>query len=102
MIASYLRHQVQQVKVGIYLSDELSISNGIPQGSVLGPFSILAFINDFLQYGTCHPYLFADELKLASSTLIDLQNDLLSLLFWSTEKNFQSILKKRSDYTLAN
>ena len=75
MVASSLRNRVQQVKKKSYLSDELSITRGVPQVSMLGKIFFLAFINDVPEYRNCHSCVFADDLKLASFSPFDLKND---------------------------
>ena len=42
----------------------------------------------------CAPFLFADDLKIASSSLIELQKDLLSLMKWSEENQLDFNIKK--------
>ena len=43
------------------------------------PLFFIAFLNDLPEKCVCVPLLFADDLRLASSSLIDFQKDLLSL-----------------------
>ena len=45
-LRSYLTGRVQYVKMGLYLSNTLDISCGVPQGSVLGPklFNVILYI----------------------------------------------------------
>ena len=73
---SYLSNRKQYVSVNGHASDELIITHGVPQGSVLGPLLLLLFINDlpsvskFLTF-----YLFADDTNIyyESSDLMDIQ-----------------------------
>ena len=94
LIASYLQNRVQQVKIENCQSEECPITSGVPQGSVVGLLFFIAFINDLPENCECVPFLFDDDLKLASSSLIELQNDLLSLMKWSEENKLDFNLKK--------
>jgi len=60
-IHDFLLDQKQKVILEKQLSSELSITSGVPQGSVLGPTLFLAYINDLLKLVNCSISLFADD-----------------------------------------
>ena len=62
---SYLSNRNQVVTVNGVQSELLSVSCGIPQGSVLGPILFLLYINDFHKGSKLFDFhLFADDANL--------------------------------------
>jgi len=47
--------------VGGQLSDEVRVTSGVPQGSVLGPLLFLAYVNDIWRNMVSTIRLFADD-----------------------------------------
>ena len=64
---SYLSNRVQCVEVDGIRSDFVSISCGVPQGSILGPQLFLIYINDMNASVECRLSLYADDSALLYS-----------------------------------
>ena len=109
-IREFLRDRTQCVQLEGERSDELAVTSGVPQGSVLGPPLFLYYINDIAENLKSTVRLFADDTMayLAVKTEKDaevLQEDLRKLGVWEKKwlmefhpKKCQvlSITKKRS------
>ena len=60
-INSYLSGRKQYVQMGNYKSDTMTISKGVPQGSILGPLLFSLYINDIVDFVEVETVLFADD-----------------------------------------
>ena len=73
---SYLSNRKQYVSVNGHTSEELFVTHGVPQGSVLGPLLFLIYINDPPNVSKCLTFfLFADDTNISyeSSDLLSIQ-----------------------------
>lgn len=91
-IASYLRDRVLVVKIGPTTSDHFSSSSGVPQGSLLGPYLFILFVNDLLNEVSVNALKFADDVKLYSAIsshddLLRIQDSLSAIEDWCTRNN---------------
>ena len=89
-VRSFLIGRCQSVVVNGHTSDEVPVTSGVPQGSVLGPLLFLLYINDLPESVTSQVRLFADDtaVYLTVTSLDDcqiLQNDLLKLESWEKQ-----------------
>ena len=73
------------------LSSWSNIETGIPQGSILGPFLFLVYINDLSEGLTTNARLFADDVSLFSVvdninlSATNLNNDLSRINAWANQ-----------------
>ena len=91
---NYLSGRFQRVTVHGATSTTLSITSGVPQGSLLGPFFFSVYINDLPSYvsSSTGVGLFADDTKLYRciknpSDALVLQEDIQGLRCWSNENH---------------
>jgi hypothetical protein len=89
-IESFLTGRTQRVRVGSCVSADLDLISGVPQGSILGPFLFLIYINDLPSCLNVNfrAKLFADDLKSYNLTDYriapdDTQSVLDAVLDWS-------------------
>ena len=87
-ISSFLANRTQSVVVNNAISSNVSVTSGVPQGTVLGPVLFLIFINDLPDdIKNSMVRLFADDCILyrsihTSNDCIKLQGDLCKLEQW--------------------
>ena len=88
-LKSYLTGRKQQVVIEGAKSSWLSVTSGVPQGSILSPLLFLLYINDMPDVVSfCSISLFADDAKCffkirSLNDCVLLQQDIESLLMWS-------------------
>lgn len=99
-IESFLVGRTQSVKLGNFVSYNIDVLSGVPQGSHCGPVLFILFINDIVSHiKNSEILLFADDIKLYRSikstcdaTL--LQTDLNNLHKWCVLNSMTLNIKK--------
>lgn len=86
-IQSFLTNRKQFVSVNNRSSAMVSVTSGVPQGSVLGPLLFLIYINDLPSHVSSKMSLFADDCVIYREITNDsdsniLQNDINSVTNW--------------------
>lgn len=83
----FLTNRLQYVTVNGHDSPEISVTSGVPQGSVLGPLLFLIYINDLPDCVSSSVHLYADDCVLYREIRTDddrniLQTDLNNIRNW--------------------
>lgn len=65
-LQSYLTGRRMSVKIGDHTSSSFAVPSGVPQGSHLGPFLFLLYMNDVNMCVNCSTLSYADDLKIYS------------------------------------
>ena len=86
---SYLTGRQQYVEIDGYSSGLLTLTTGVPQGSILGPLLFFIYMNDIPQVTDYFDFIsYADDTSLYSkiqtpvTSPIDINNELSSLYNW--------------------
>jgi hypothetical protein len=93
-IREFLLGRSQRVRVGGRLSEEVRVTSGVTQGSVLGPRLFPAYVNDIWRNIETKIRLFADGCIIYRNVVNDydvekLQTDLDSLGDWAVENEMK-------------
>jgi hypothetical protein len=89
-IREFLLGCTQRVRLGGHLSEEVRVTSGVPQGSVLGPLLFLAYVNDIWINTDSTIRLFPDDSIIYrevrnNNDKENLQTDLNRLGKWAVE-----------------
>ena len=90
---AYLTGRFHYVSIDNVSSPLLPVLSGVPQGSILGPFLFLIYINDLpehIEFASCYLLNFADDTKLLKAIKSEsdehiLQRDVDTLDMWCKE-----------------
>lgn len=96
---SYLSQRTQYVECRGVKSFEISVTSGVPQGSVLGPLLFILFINDIVDNLDVCYLLYADDMKLfcnvnSEADCEKLQNELKKVNDWCSLNNLPLNVEK--------
>ena len=104
LLCDFLRNRKQRVLLNGQVSDWSDVKAGVLQGSILGPFLFLIYINDLSEGLSSNAKLFADDTSLFSvihdgnTSAFELNNDLVKINRWAFQwkMSFNSDPKKQA------
>ena len=65
-LTDFLLGRLQRVVLNGEVSEWLEVTNGVQQGSVLGPLLFILYINDIAEASKCDLEVFADDTEIYS------------------------------------
>ena len=109
IIKDFLDSRKQRVVLNGQYSSWAIITEGVPQGSILGPLVFPIYINDLSKNLSSNPKLFADDTYLFSvvhnlnTSTNNLNEDLKKINDWATQFPSPSLVDRSSpNYTRTN
>jgi len=102
-IREFLLGRTQRVRLGGQLSEEVRVTSGVPQGSVLSPLLFLAYVNVIWSNTESTIRLFADDRVIYrkivnNEDMAKLQKDLDRLGEWAVENAMKIKPSKRRQF----
>ena len=102
IIKSYLNGRTQQTYCNNHLSTSVSITSGVPQGSLLAPTLFNIFINNVVDNLTCNCSMYADDIKLFTiirpthllDDIADFQSNISRVQKWSIDNKLPININK--------
>ena len=95
ILSSYLSKRSQYVQIDDQKSEMLTVTNGVPQGSILGPVLFNIYVHDMACQTTAECLQYADDTsiyrhtspKLFQDCLDQMNSDIRTIQKWSQESN---------------